>query len=306
MSRAIARQVPNHRIETIDPETAKHWLLEYNFGRQRNIRRKWVSYLAEQMRLGRFRRETSIEFTKTPDGRLELIDGQHRLSAVVESGIAQPFLIHVITLDAQEDAALLYGTTDAHTPRTQEDYLQFAGIPQQLGLSRRQTRSIARAVGFMKNGFMLPRSTEQDRVIVRSIIEDWALEGVEAFKMVKGKSNTIQRIWERSAILSVILVTLRHAEADAKEFWSAVAADDGLRRVDPRKVCYEALMTMTSRADGKVDRQTTRIVTPHYQARAVAGCWNRWVNNDPPSSSTPKVFDDTAPIKILKTPFKGK
>lgn len=78
-------------VEYISPERAKQ-LLENNYERNRRVRKTWVSTLAEMMQAGDFRsmngQNTIIVGT---DGKL--YDGQHRLLAIIESGVTLPFLV---------------------------------------------------------------------------------------------------------------------------------------------------------------------------------------------------------------------
>src|SRR5688572_11095199 len=71
---------PRLSIETITPETAKAMLAQNT--RNRHLRSKHVQHLAEAMRGGRWTMNgDTIRF----NGNGELIDGQHRLAAVIES-----------------------------------------------------------------------------------------------------------------------------------------------------------------------------------------------------------------------------
>lgn len=77
---------------TVDPETAKA-LLEASVASgavNRPLNRAQVAKLAEDMRAGNFiKNATPVKFNKTNG----LLDGQHRLNAVIESGATIDFLI---------------------------------------------------------------------------------------------------------------------------------------------------------------------------------------------------------------------
>lgn len=99
-------------IRKIGPKEATQ-LLENVFEGQRNRRDSHVQRLAEDMRLERFR--------LSPDAILvcqgKLANGQHRLAAVVESGLAQPFVV-METNDTE-----LYKVLDSGVGRTVGDAL---------------------------------------------------------------------------------------------------------------------------------------------------------------------------------------
>lgn len=105
-------------IETITPALAADWLksnAEYN----RKERPKWVQELAASIKDGRWViNGESIIFDE--DGFL--IDGQHRLSAVVESGIP---IRSVVVRDVSRDS---FKTIDSGHRRTGADRLSFIGV----------------------------------------------------------------------------------------------------------------------------------------------------------------------------------
>ena len=75
-------------VVTVTPVMAKTWL--ENNPINRPLRRKWALHLAEEMRGGRWHiNGSTISFTK--DGKL--LDGQHRLTAIIESGKAVQMLV---------------------------------------------------------------------------------------------------------------------------------------------------------------------------------------------------------------------
>lgn len=102
-------------IINITPELAKEWLGK-NFEKNRTIRTSYVSQLADVMRSGRFIAENGQTIVFGDDGKL--YDGQHRLSAIVESGCAQELLVVSV-----HDAERAYGTMDNGTKRQAADFL---------------------------------------------------------------------------------------------------------------------------------------------------------------------------------------
>jgi len=99
-------------IIRITPEMAVEWLAE-RWGEQRTLRNAHVNRLASDMEAGRFR--------LSPDAILriggKIANGQHRLSAVVQSGKSQWFLV------MESDDEDLYKVIDAGLRRTVQDGL---------------------------------------------------------------------------------------------------------------------------------------------------------------------------------------
>lgn len=100
----------------VTPEKAKD-LLEHNYEGQRNIRQSYVEQLAHVMQAGRYVSQNGQTLVVGMDDGI-LYDGQHRLAAVVLSGMTQIFGIAYI-LDGKE----AYKTIDNGTRRQASDYL---------------------------------------------------------------------------------------------------------------------------------------------------------------------------------------
>ncbi|MCL2623848.1 MAG: hypothetical protein FWD31_09295 [Planctomycetaceae bacterium] len=83
-----ARPFANAYTINVTPDMAREWLLKNNFNRPQ--RPDLVADYVRQIRDGRWRRtHQGIAFTENGT----LLDGQHRLFAVVETGIAVPMLV---------------------------------------------------------------------------------------------------------------------------------------------------------------------------------------------------------------------
>lgn len=80
---------PSYRIVDVTPEFATELLGTYNT-HNRNIRRRVVAAYAADMAAGKWR-ETGEGIKRSHDGTL--LDGQHRLSAIVESGVTVRMLL---------------------------------------------------------------------------------------------------------------------------------------------------------------------------------------------------------------------
>jgi hypothetical protein len=78
------------KTETITPDIARQYL-GVNFGHNRKVISSYVRRYADDMAGGRWRFEASDPIRFNING--ELIDGQHRLHAVVATGIATPFIV---------------------------------------------------------------------------------------------------------------------------------------------------------------------------------------------------------------------
>lgn len=127
----------NSSTITITPELAQEYL-KRNIDRNRPIRKTVVHDYAEQMRRG--------EWKITPQGisfdvKGRLIDGQHRLMAIVESGCKVPMYV---TTDVPEDRMMMI---DCGAKRSMSDILSIAN-PKLSKLYNRQM--VAAAIELMR------------------------------------------------------------------------------------------------------------------------------------------------------------
>jgi hypothetical protein len=106
------------RTETITPERAADWLARSEDLNQRTIRRTRVERLVHAIESGQWVL-THQPIALDPDGRV--LDGQHRLTAIVRAGIPVEALI------AWDSDPATFGVIDTGVQRTQADALKIAG-----------------------------------------------------------------------------------------------------------------------------------------------------------------------------------
>lgn len=108
----------------VTPEMAAHWLNPKLHPNNRRLRPVRVEFFATRMRTGQFK------FTGEPiqfvgfldDGTAMLVNGQHRLRAVVVTGLAQPFLV----VEGVDPGVMPYLDTGAR--RSLSDSIQLRGL----------------------------------------------------------------------------------------------------------------------------------------------------------------------------------
>ena len=103
----------------VTPAKARKWLEDSEGFPGRRISRQRVLLYAEDMREGRWR-ETPVPIQVTKDG--VVIDGRHRLSALVEADVTLPF---VVDTDADAES---FPIIDSGKGRTGADMLNIAGF----------------------------------------------------------------------------------------------------------------------------------------------------------------------------------
>ena len=104
------------KVIHVTPEIATEWL-GHNYEKNRHIRVSYVNQLTEVMRSGRFVADNGQTIVFGENGTL--YDGQHRLSAIIESGCAQDLLVVWV-----KDGEKAYLTIDNGTKRQAGDFLR--------------------------------------------------------------------------------------------------------------------------------------------------------------------------------------
>lgn len=102
-------------MRVISPDVAAA-MLERNIETNRGVRSTYVHQLAHEMKQGRFVSGNGQTIVVTKDGTL--IDGQHRLHAIIESG--QTYEFPIVTVDNER----AFKTIDVGTPRRVGDYFR--------------------------------------------------------------------------------------------------------------------------------------------------------------------------------------
>jgi hypothetical protein len=127
----------HYEMMTVTPELAARWLNTKN-ARNRNISATTVDAYARDMGAGRWKNshQNAIAFYK--DGNLA--DGQHRLAAIVKSGVSIDFMVYW-GLDGSD----AYGI-DAHRMRNTHDQIKIAGGSDWIGKDIIATARILMAV----------------------------------------------------------------------------------------------------------------------------------------------------------------
>lgn len=261
-------------VVAITPELALRIILECGYERQRGVRPMHVSALAVQMRRKEWTPGTQIHFAKMTDGWLRLIDGQHRLHAVVEANTTVIFQVLVTDATNETEVARLYRRHDRLSiHRTIDDVLKAEGIPGAHEITVASARGVFNAVLVIGSGFAFSsRSARVDPYLFRSdearlrLCEPWWPVAVQHADAISKAPHPIKKFLTAQGPLAVALVTLRDQEAKADAFWRGLANNDGLKRDDPRSAYLRYLAIGKARAG-------------FWSAKAASVAWNAFYDN---------------------------
>ena len=279
---------------TLAPADAAVILDTMNYPRQRRAYSHHVALLADLMRRAQWTPGSQIAFGRLR-GELFLVNGQHRLRALMAAGILQTFQVLILGCQTDAELAALYHRFDvAQRGRSVAEILNAADVAVIHGLSKSMTRVVYEAAGYILSGFNRP-NYQVDPVGVRSVdarmeaAEDWWPVAKVYEPIVVAAPEGVRKKLRLPGIASVAFVTLKHQPAKAREFWLGIAKDDGLRIGDPRKTLLKAFASRDLRSDGT-----------NMRAAIPAHAWNAWFRGDQLQVIT--SFNPTAK-RILGTPF---
>lgn len=282
---------------TVGMELAYRILSEANYERQRPISRSHIQLLAETMRRGNWMPGGQIAFGVL-DGRLHLINGQHRLNAVVEAERDCEFQVVLLPVDTPEALHSLYYRFDTEQrARSLPEILTAVGFPDKHGLSKTMARTAFDAALLIALGFQNVRSADnpsltRSRDVRLEIAAPWGAYAKEYERLIAPAPTIIRQRLLNAQVAAVAFVTLKHQAIAAEHFWGGLAQNDGLRRGDPR---HTLLLDLPTRA-----MAAGRLLVGSLIA---ANAWNAHFKHI--TLSQLRVSANQT-VRILGTPYDGR
>ena len=263
----------------VTPEIAANWLANHNYEHQRNIRAYHVQALARTMEAGQFREKTQINFMRLGDS-FHLTNGQHTLSAIEKSGIAQNLCVIVSVARCMNDVADDFSRHDTHLTRQLSDALSAHEVDKELGVTKTQLQWISAAslyLRFLKGEVTFKGNTHSTHDEKIETIRKYGIIGKEALSFFEGHTN--KSYLTRKTTLAIAMLC-HEASNHAGEFWAAIAMDDGLKANDPRKVLLEWLKSRvtTGGAYGMSTLSKKTTTDPDF-IKGIASAWNAWIES---------------------------
>lgn len=275
----------------MSPALATAIATKHNYQNQRPCSPKHVQVLAEAIRRHEFREYTNIDFAVL-DGEPHLINGQHTLRAIAAAKQPVWLSLHFHRVENKAEIERLYSKYDIGRLRSIRDVM--GEIGNELGLQVKERDTLAVAVKCINLGFRaLSGGDDPSRIyeardfeLKKQLMRDWAKEARQFFQAIHPAPGFNKGLFFRGPVLAVALLTIRHHQESAIEFWGGAAMDDGLRVGDPRKALINWLR------NNSVGKAQT------MQHRAAISCWNAWHK----ARKLMKVYPDTgASLEILGT-----
>lgn len=279
----------------VTPLLAAAWLNEFNnHKKQRPINARNRFIITEAMKNDAFRKFSDIHFSISGE-QVRLINGQHTLTGIVDSGKPIELCVHLYNAPNDAYVEQIYSTFDIGKKRNTKDLT--VGLSDDYGLSKHQTESLLVAVKKINSRFKPHCGTdlklaydEQDMSFLRKQMDRWVDSAAyDYFGSISGASKENTKLFMRSDVVAVGLITCAADPLFAMPFWHDTAFDDGLRTGDPKKTLLAWLRANTTSSKNA------------EQYRAVISCWNSAKKG---KSLTKVSTDSNASLKISGCDFE--
>ncbi len=258
----------NTYTESITPDQATNIIENDNFVDQRILRDEHSIEIAQAMQMGRFPPSTQLCFAVFQNKKV-IVDGQHRLWAVILSGITTEFVCTYYPVDREEQIRELYAEMDQGKGRGPNEIYKAQGLHKELGLTSGEVNKIGTAAPHVCACFQsrLRNKAGRKKAMRIKFIRDHAEAANVYFEAIgSGVSGHVQRAMRRAPIMAVGLVTCFYQPDRAGEFWSQVSHPHEINERDARNKLREYIL-----AEKSIKR------TPEEWSRLCANAWNTWL-----------------------------
>lgn len=295
-------------VRLIGPEEARELIDNHMFERQRSLDLKHVKKLEKAIEEKKFTQNTMIWFAYY-NGTPHIIDGQHRLHAVANTGVAQTFSLLHQDFKSYDEIGETYRHLDHHKVRTIVQDAEAIGLREKLGLSVQEFKFLSNVLPHLKSGCTRRRTGYNFGMDEDERFEKMPVYGPymrELLDLIDGARTKHRARMLRASTLAIALLTLRFSAPlslarggrSVHQFWTGMAFDNGLMADDPRKVALQHIL------DYEIDigdtNKTGHQRTAAYSSRYVAQCFTAYMERR--SIKFTRVYDEVSPLGIYGVP----
>ena len=273
---------PQDGYQIVPPQLARYWLDSFNYEHQRKIRPYHVNALADEMKQGRFRKKTQINFCEL-DGRYFLTNGQHTLSAIVSSCVPCELSVVVLHCKSMSEVADDFTRHDTHLTRQLHDSMVAHEIDKELGVTKTELKWIAAACIFYM--YMIGELKTKSKVQISNDIKLQAIlqygeKARDAFRCYINPEVSAKTYLTRKTTLACALHVYLYDASLCEDFYGKMAEDDGLKLGDPRKTLLEFLRESRLQGSGAVNAGR-KVYLDHHLIKAQSVAFNYYVSRKP-------------------------
>lgn len=263
------------KTKTVTPEKAEEWLKLNTFMSQRNLRDVHVKRLAATITKGNFT-TGNIAFATNPERtRVELMNGQHQLHAVVQTGISIIAHIETAVCPTMKDASQYFAQFDVGASRSIGDIVHAEADSLGITWNSRISSLLVGAMGYIGNDnyYKAPNKTlskfEQAESLRLRMPEGQFLADI----FTGESSRTLMRV----PVAVAAIMTFHVDPESALSFWEGLRLGINFSNKDPRRPLRDFLMAtpISVKGSSKNDYASPKEIT----ARCIH-TWNNWRRND--------------------------
>jgi hypothetical protein len=276
----------------ISPCTARTILERFNYSRQRRIYSLHCDALSYQMKAGVWVAGSQLVFGVMPDGSLHLVNGQHRLHAVIMSDMTIEFQILLVPVDTEGALHELYCKYDT-VQRSRSNFMvmRSTGIAEELDISRRLSVAAYAAGVVIANGLRVPKgrlgipslSTPDGKL---AAIKPWWGQVKKYDEIIEDSERAVKSRLLKGSSVAAAIVTLAFQPDKAEEFWKGVANNSELKKGDPRRTLVMSLLSYNLTGNGS------------KFLGIICSAWNHWF-----SGTEVTILREAKDPFLLGTPF---
>ncbi len=297
------------KMQLVTPEMAQQWLAAMPYEMQRDVQPHHVNQLAEAMERDQFVPATSI-YVAHFQGNQFLLDGQHRLSAIVRCKKPQWFGVTEYFFESQESIAWAYGHLDRNMVRSFAALVKAMELDKKADITPANYKRLRAGIAFLVSGCRHNVSTSKP--INDQDLIDYTLTYAPHMRsfvdLLKNAESRMRYAVLRSSSLAIVLLSLRFSapyaalrgDPSVTEFWEGVIFDDGIQLGDPRKVANRHLVASVMNASTNHRVVGQSVVTPPYSSRYLVNCFNAYMERR--TLSRTNVLDAMSDIRMYGVP----
>lgn len=266
------------RAKRLTPDQAQVYL-DSTYDLQRKLRKGHVDQFARAMVAGKMP-FVSVTLAQH-NGHELLVDGQHRLAAMVENGVTLPAIITRVKCNSDAETAEFYQHISTEMSRSRGDimraWVEFSFLQGQdkllcgyvySGINFLYSRHGPRSdEGEKFRGGWMGTMTIPERL---GLVEEHSVAcniAIGILKKYAGKKLET-RPFKRASVVAAMITTAEKAPEEHEEFWGPVITGENLTRDDARMRLRSFLTTTAPRAGGWIEGKVC-------YGKAI-GAWNNW------------------------------
>lgn len=281
---------------TINSAMAREILEHQNYAKQRPMKERNYARLMEEMRRGKWIEGTNISFCEFA-GEMFLVNGQHRLAVIADSGRSSEFVVSIHKVNTKDEIGRHYALYDQpESVRTVSQVASALGVFDMVSdkVPYRLTEAAFKAMPYLATGLELwrpqdlpPHVSSQDAK--RDYLREW-VPALELYSADLGAQKAaVHNKFRTAGVMLVALPTYRYNRQMASDFWTRAMSGEMMQVGDTRLTLNQFYLQNS-------------LPTPFMTAAAASIAWNAFAIDR--KLSQIRLPKHPQKIYIMHTPYQ--